>query len=346
MILAGAAGLLLGCTQYWNDLVHTEVVADVLAFSVEGQVTSSVMKYNKTVAVLLPWDADPAALTLSTFEITEGAVCTPALSVGGTIDLSEPLTLTLHTYDDYVWTVTATQKPKPQGDLYNMSFDLWSKGALYDNCYGPDADSDQQQTWDSVNPYLALLGTSVIAPETDFVAVAGEGKAALKLSSVYTQIGVFYGGCIFNGTLTNFEMTQYTASCGVPFIKRPLTLEGYACYQPKTIDYSTEPYKELEGKTDKGFVFVALTEWEAPYEVTPPVKLLDVENIPGLIGYGKVTFDHNMTEYEKFTATITYLNDHTPKYAVILATSSALGDYQTGADGSVLYLDELGFTYE
>lgn len=346
IILAAAALTLLGCSQQWNDLVHTEVVAEILTFGIEGQVKSEINRSGKSIDVLLPWDADPANLTLSEFTVTEGAVCTPALKAGGKIDLSAPLTVTLHTYDDYIWTVTATLKPKPTSDIYNMTFDLWSKDFFEaDVCYGEDADSDMKETWGSVNVFLNMIGSPNMKAEKEFVAEVGEGKAAVKLISQGIEaLSTFFGGSIFNGTVAEFLTTEYTARFGVPFTKHPLTLEGYACYQPKNIDYSEAPYTDKQGTLDNGFVLIVLTDWDEPKQLAP-TALLDVTTLPGLVGYAKVVFDSNMTAYEKFSATLTYVNDHTPKYAVIMASSSALGDYHTGGNGSVLYLDELGFTY-
>jgi hypothetical protein len=64
-----------------------------------------------------------------------------------------------------------------------------------------------------------------------------------------------------------------------------------------------------------------------------------------VIGYGIVTFDHEMAGYEKFTINIEYRNARTPRYLVIVGASSRLGDYFTGGDGSTLYLDEFKFNY-
>ena len=89
-----------------------------------------------------------------------------------------------------------------------------------------------------------------------------------------------------------------------------------------------------------------VTDWDEPFKVTPPNKLVDFEGDPSIIGYGKVVFDKETTKYEKFTLDIEYRNDRTPKYVVIVASSSALGDYFTGGEGSVLYLDEFSFKYE
>jgi len=72
---------------------------------------------------------------------------------------------------------------------------------------------------------------------------------------------------------------------------------------------------------------------------------VDFDNDPAIIGYGKVVFSEDDKEYKPFSLKIDYRNDRTPKYVAIVAASSALGDYFTGAKGSVLYLDELSFTY-
>ena len=77
----------------------------------------------------------------------------------------------------------------------------------------------------------------------------------------------------------------------------------------------------------------------------PPDLALDEENDPGIIGLGKIYFKKKMGAYEPFSIEIKYQNGRTPRYVAIVASSSALGDSFTGSTGSVLYLDELEFTY-
>ncbi len=325
-----AALALSACTERWNDLVHTEVPAYINLFDVEGQLSSVVNATDKTVAILLPYGTDPAALKISRLLITETAVCKPALTVGDVVDLSAPLTVTLSTYDDYVWTVRATVKPKPLSDIYNMSFDLWCRDAwdMYDAPYEEGADSEDRSVWGSINPFMALLGTPVVFGEKSFLAVAGEGKAALKLQTRRVDvIDKTFPATIITGQVDNFDTVNTDATIGLPFTKRPKSLDGYACYQPK------------EG--DKGVVFVALLDWTGPQSFSPPAKLLDVENLSGLVGYGKKVYDADMSAYEPFSIDITYVSTASPKYVAILASSSE-GD---GVDGSVLYIDELGFSY-
>ena len=335
------------CTRVWNDIAHAEVYATITAFEIEGQAKCDIIESSKEISLLLPYDAEITALTLKQFAYTEGATCTPALKAGDKIDLSSPLTITLTTYDDYVWKVTATLKPKPLNDIYNMTFDTWSKDYLgLDACYGEGADAEQKKVWGSVNSYLGMFSFPIMWPETSFVAVPGEGKAAVKLQSRGIEaLKLFAGGSIFTGEVISYSQAEFIAKMGYPFAKRPKTLEGHVCYQPKAIDWCTDAYKDKKGNQDKGFIFVLLADWTEPYEVNPPAKLLDTGNVPGVIGYGKVDFDKPMEAYEKFSLEIKYLNDNTPKHVVILATASELGDYFTGAEGSVLYLDDLGFTY-
>ena len=106
------------------------------------------------------------------------------------------------------------------------------------------------------------------------------------------------------------------------------------------------PYEDRKGTLDNGHVFVLLTDWEGQFTVDPASdKFVDIDNDTCIIGYGRVAFDHEMEGYEKFTLTIDYRNDRTPKYVVVVASSSVLGDYFTGGNGSTLYLDEFRFVY-
>ncbi len=154
-------------------------------------------------------------------------------------------------------------------------------------------------------------------------------------------------GSLFTGKLSGIDIFSQTAELlwGVPFSGRPAALEGYVCSQPKVIDYAEGEYAGLKGQLDKGAVSVILSDWEEQFLVSPPNKLVDYENDPHIIGYGKMTFEKEMTEYEKFHLDITYRSDRTPTMVTIVTSSSYLGDYFTGGSGSVIYFDEFKFIY-
>jgi len=362
-IVFSAALALVSCSGQMNDLAHEEVPAELTAFEVEGQLSSKLNKHDRKVVVTLPVGTDLTALTVKTITYTEGATCTPALKAGSTVSLAEPLTLTITTYDNYVWTITGTadpekpDEPKKQDEpqLYNMGFDYWSVAKDtkinqdYNALYAEDATEEEKAVWGSAAASTKLIGTDSVVPESEFVAVSGEGKKALKLETggidfIITKLAA---GSVFNGYAGDIDFAKMSAHIfwGTPFTARPKTLEGYYCYKPKTIDFVQAPYTDKKGQTDNGHVLVILSDWDNQFEVSPPDLLLDFDNDPGIIGYGKVVFDKEMSAYEKFSVNIEYRNERTPKWVTIVCSSSALGDYFTGAKGSVLYLDEFKFLY-
>ena len=232
------------------------------------------------------------------------------------------------------------------GQLYNMSFDRWSTSGNVHVCYGSNASASQRQVWDSANSTTAALGKQTTFPESEFVAVPGEGKHAVRLTT-QKVMGKMAAGNLFTGRMVKVNILKSTATMdwGTPFSFRPVAMEGYACYHPSKINFTQSPYNSLDGETDTGHVFVILADWGKAISVTPPSDDVDIEGDPAIIAYGKVVFDHEMDGYEKFRLELDYRNDRTPTHAIIVASSSALGAYFTGGTGSTLYLDEFSFVY-
>ncbi|MBR1869631.1 MAG: hypothetical protein IJ799_06175, partial [Bacteroidales bacterium] len=158
IILAVAA---LSCSRNWNDLVHEEVVAEITEFGVEGQVSSVINKLERTATVEMPSGSDLGNLAVSAFACTEGALKSLDLQAGDVLDLNEPMTIVLTTYDEYTWTLRAVisedEPAEPEKKLtrdgpqiYNMGFDLWSKhpdNKNVDMIYGDDATEEQKAVW-------------------------------------------------------------------------------------------------------------------------------------------------------------------------------------------------------
>lgn len=90
-----------------NDLSYPRIVADITSFAVEGQKSVEIDAAARTVSVVLEENADITALPLLDFTFTEAAVLIDTLPP--VLDLSSPVTVTLRTYQDYVWTITADQ---------------------------------------------------------------------------------------------------------------------------------------------------------------------------------------------------------------------------------------------
>ena len=342
------------CSQKWNDLVHEEVPAEITAFELEGQTSVQISKAKKLVTATFPEGTEFNALSVKTFTITDGASCSPSVQAGDVLNLSDTLKVTLTTYDDYLWRIVAVEEkkeepqPKDGPQLYNMTFDIWSIENTLPVPYDADATDEEKAVWGNADQIIAMLGFPTMRNETEFVAVKGEGKAALRLQTQGIEaMNKLAAGSLFTGKMGGIDFFKMSAKLlwGVPFTARPAALEGYVCSQPKVIDYAEGDHADKKGEMDKAAVLVLLTDWEEQFEVSPPDQLVDYENDPHIIGYGKMVFDKDMTEYEKFHLDIAYRSDRTPTLLTIVTSSSYLGDYFTGGSGSVVYFDEFQFIY-
>lgn len=238
-----------------------------------------------------------------------------------------------------------------EGQLYNMSLDEWSKKGSVNVCCGADVNDQDRVVWGSANEATSILGIQNCLPESSKVAVAGNGKQAAKIQSRYINsllVKKFASGTLFTGQMDKINIMKGNASLkwGIPFTLRPKSLHGYACYQPVAISHTKAPYDDKKGQMDTGVIYVVLGDWNGQVTVDPAESMfLDVNNDPAIIGYGIVSYNSHMDDYQEFTINIDYRSDRTPTRAIIVASSSELGDYFTGGDGSTLYLDELRFIY-
>lgn len=353
----------LSCIERKNDLVHEEVPAEITSFEVENQKSARISMMERTVHVEMPADTDLSQLKLVKFEYTEGATLNKEIAAGDILDLSTPFELELFTYDPYIWTFTAHSPlspgapvtlngPDPGVELtrdgpqvYNMGFDLWGKypeNESVDVMYTSDASEEEQHIWSNYGLFLSAMGMPVIEPVYDRLAVSGSGKAALKLTSRDFNETLVAGG-VYTGEDAMWPVFK-SLKWGVPFTARPLAMEGYVLYQPGTIDHAEDPYLDRSGKQDLAHIFVLLTD--EPVSINPPESYVNFTEDENVIGYAKMVFEEEITDYKRFQLNFIYRDERTPKYATIVASASALGDYLTGAAGSVLYVDELAFLYK
>ena len=63
-LFVAAAAATLSCRQMANDLVHEEVPAEILAFDVEEQMSSTISRAQRTVTITVPENAAMGALTI------------------------------------------------------------------------------------------------------------------------------------------------------------------------------------------------------------------------------------------------------------------------------------------
>lgn len=229
--------------------------------------------------------------------------------------------------------------------LFNMSFDTWSKQGVSWNPY-PENATDRQRVWDTANRGLKPLGINVTLPEYEHVAVAGPGKAAAKIVSRNLLWG-FITGNLYTGRFVRVvKLSGVEMYNGTPFRGRPKSLSGYYHYAPGTIDYAKEPHQSMKGKTDSGRIEVALYAWpQAQHVITTDGPSPDPDADPLLVGRAVLKLTRATDGYVHFELPIEYRSDAVPTYVGLSVLSSALGEFFTGSSKTVLYVDEFQFNY-
>ena len=239
--------------------------------------------------------------------------------------------------------LTAGAQNGPQ--IYNMNFDVWSRTSGAWNLYPHDA-TPSQKVWDSANHGMSLLGINGTTPEYKHVAVAGIGKAACRIESKKI-LWAFVAGNLYNGEFGRIvKFSGAELHFGVPFTERPKRFTGYYHYLPGTVDFAKAPYLSMKGKQDEGQIELILTDWTEPLTiVTNDEEFPDGATNPHVIGRAVIDLKEATDGYVHFDIPVEYRSEKTPGYVVITATSSKYGAYFTGANGSVLYIDEFSFSY-
>ncbi len=101
--------LILACSCIQNDLPYPVVKGAITALDVPGAEAVTIDEANGTVLVSLGESIDPARVTIrSVSYLHEGTASEP--EIVGVHDLSTPLHVTLKTYQEYPWTIRATQE--------------------------------------------------------------------------------------------------------------------------------------------------------------------------------------------------------------------------------------------
>lgn len=229
--------------------------------------------------------------------------------------------------------------------LINGSFDEWSQDANNPKLWCPWI-AGSTSFWDTGNRGAVTVGNSNSVPTDE--TYTGSGKAA-QLESKYILIK-FAAGNIFTGSYLNTEGTNGILSFGREFNSFPTKLRMHYKYTSKIIDKSNDDaYAYLKGRSDSCHIYIALTDWSAPIEIRtkPTNRQLFDKNDKHIIAYAEFISGQSTANYQRLDLPLVYrYADRTPKYILIVATSSKYGDYFTGGVGSTLWVDNFELLYD
>ncbi|MDE7349813.1 MAG: PCMD domain-containing protein [Muribaculaceae bacterium] len=235
----------------------------------------------------------------------------------------------------------------PDGDFENW----WKNGRIW--CpwtEGADEWPGGSRFWDTGNTGAATLGESNVKP-SDYVPAGMTGQSA-ELKTEFKGIGMLgklAAGSIYTGNYKKTDGTNGILDFGRPWSVRPTKLRGYYQYTNGDINYSSKEMEYLKGRPDTCSIYIAMTDWTAPYEIrtNPNNRQLFDKNASYVIAYGELQRGTSMDAYEEFEIELKYRSTSImPTYIMITCASSKYGDYFTGSSSSVLYVDQLSLDYD
>lgn len=233
----------------------------------------------------------------------------------------------------------------PDGDFDQWSQQKMSTGSLMWNPWSEGG----SQFWDTGNQGSIIAKVNLTTP-SDHTAT-GSGRAARCETQMVTVFGLgkLGAGSIFTGKYLRTVVTNGLLGFGQPWTLRPTALKGYFQYSAKPITKVSEEFEYLKGQPDTCHIYVALTDWTEPLEVytKPSERVLFNKDADYVIAYGELTYSGEMSAYKPFEIKLKYRDtSRVPTYLQITCAASKYGDYFTGGEGSVLYVDQFSFDWD
>ena len=245
--------------------------------------------------------------------------------------------------EDAGQTITFTTGTKLQ--LPNSNFDNWW---LDGKVWNPWAQNGEKY-WDTGNKGATTLGPSNTIPTED--TPTGTGLAAM-LQTKFVGIGMLgklAAGNIFVGEYIRTDGTNGILGFGRPFDLRPTKMKGYLKYKTAPISSVTQGFEDLKGQPDTCIIWIALIDSPEPFEIRTNPNNRNLFNPDGdyVVAYGKIEQSNTIEAYIPFEINLEYKStSRVPKYILVTASASKYGDYFTGGNGAVLWIDDLELLYD
>lgn len=225
--------------------------------------------------------------------------------------------------------------------LENGAMEEWSQDGKQWNPWAAGKDA----FWGTGNPGAAAFIGNLTTPTDESV----KGQAALlETKNAIIKLGA---GNIFTGDFA-LDGLNGLLHFGRPFSAFPTSLRLNYKYTSATIDMigdNVGDLASLKGQPDMFHIYIALSDRAEPYEIRNDPKnrqLFDPED-EGIIAYGEYSSSETVTTYKQLEIPLEYrATNRTPKYIIVVASSSKYGDYYIGGVGSKLWLDEMELVYE
>ena len=244
----------------------------------------------------------------------------------------------------------------------NLSFDNWYTDKSNKNTQYACTETEfkgNTKFWDSGNE-----GSNTIAetnPTKEETSDVVKGSAARLTSTEVNAVifKVFAAGSLYTGDFLEAvvggikpESNGAKLSFGQPYTSRPTRMTGSYKYIPKNVNYTSSKVPQVSsGDRDSCSIYIALTDWDKPFEVNTQTSTFVDFKSEHIIAYGELEKDEmcpatDMESYEKFEIDLKYRDlTRKPTHILIVCSSSKYGDYFVGGVGSVLLIDEFNLEF-
>ncbi len=246
----------------------------------------------------------------------------------------------------------------------NASMENWSKFTVADDQMGqnvkvsdavllPNA-GGARTFWDSGNHGSSTMNKTLTQGSS---VMTHSGNTAAELKSQFVglgSIGKFAAGNLFSGYYYATQGTDGVIRFGQKYDgTHPSSLKVWVNYRPgKGVKKKGADANYIaEGADDIGQIYIALSTEPVEVITKNQQKLFD-KNDACIVAYGEKTFngaygpDGQLAELSIPFDYYAKAKTTRPLYLVIVCTASKYGDYFSGGEGSVMYLDDFELIYE
>lgn len=233
--------------------------------------------------------------------------------------------------------------------LPNSDFTQWWKSGKVWNPWS----ENQEPFWGTGNRGATTLGDSNTTPLADASSTTGYQGAVLETR--FVGVGVFgkiAAGNLFAGDYVRTDGTNGVLAFGRDFTMRPTAVKARLKYTTAPITHvstSNPNFSYMKGEPDTCIVWCALADWNEPLEIRtkPSERQLFNRNDAGVIAYGQMQSGVTIGDYTDVIITLDYkATDRVPRYILLTASASKYGDYFTGGNGAILYIDSYELLYD
>lgn len=260
--------------------------------------------------------------------------------------------------DDFESGAVLTFKTEDKYIIPNASMESWStyqaKTMLGERTVTFPGTGDVTTHWDSGNEGAATANGILTDKSTDMVH-SGTYSARLESKIMFTMIAA---GNLFFGDYVKTDGTNGVLALGREYNgSHPTKLRVYANYRPGTNLSIKDDNKDYVGDLtasgcDNGQIYVALTVGTVDIRTNPKDRKLFNVDDEQVLAYGQVTWKEAFGpdgQLQMIEIPIEYkANARTtrPTHLIITCCASKFGDFFSGAEGSVMYLDDFELVYE